>query len=331
MLARAAALPSTLPWRMAEAALLLAVATLSWRVIEQPFRAADSVWRRRAPVLVPLGGILLAGTAALVVALHGLPRRFPPDVASVAAFYSYRDARPFREGRCFITSKDRAADYDRGACLAMAPDRPNVLLLGDSHAAQLWTGLRDAWPGIGFLQATASGCKPVLGATGSARCTALMADMLARFIPAHRLDALVIAGLWDEADIAPLRATVAALAPHVGRVVVFGPMPRYDQPAATLIARSMLNNDLGAVPGHLLPGVAELDGRMRAAVAPLATYVSPYDALCAAGRCRLFARAGVPMQFDYHHLTEDGAAVMMARIREGMPDLFDPQRSTSSR
>ncbi len=331
VLARAADLPRTPTWLGGEAILLLAVSALSWRFIEQPFRVPGSRSHRHAAVVIPLGCVVLAGCAVLVIGLRGLPQRFPPDVASVAGYYGYRDAKPFREGQCFITSKDRLADYDRGTCLALARDRPNVLLLGDSHAAHLWTGLRDAWPGVNFLQATASGCKPVLGATGSARCTVLMDEMLARFVPAQRLDGLVIAGLWEEADVAPLVATATAMKPHVGRVVVFGPMPRYDQPAATLIARSLRNHDLDAVSGHLVPGVAELDARMRTALAPVASYLSPYDAICGAGRCRLFASAGVPMQFDYHHLTAPGAAVLMAGIAAGLPDLFAAQRSTSSR
>ena len=201
-------------------------------------------------------------------------------------------------------------------------DKKNVLLLGDSHAAHLWTGLADTWRDVNFLQATASGCKPVIGATGPARCTKMMDEMIARFIPEHRLDAIVIGGLWDKADFAPLQATIEALRPYVGKIVVFGPMPRYDVPAATLIAKSMLRGTLADVPRHLRAGVHELDDEMRAAIAPLATYVSPYDAMCPGDHCRLFAGAGVPMQFDYHHLTKQGCDRMMTTIRATNGPLF---------
>ena len=333
VIARYHDLPQTPPWLAGEAVLLVALSWASWRFIEQPFRAAGSPWRQRAALILPAAAAGLVAAAVAMVALNGLPGRFPPDVASVAGYYAYRDGKPFREGRCFITSQNSLGDFDRGTCLALAPDKPNVLLLGDSHAAHLWTGLRDAWPGINFLQATASGCKPLLGATGARRCTALMGDMLERFIPEHRLDAVVIAGLWDEADIAPLMTTLEALVPAAPDLVVFGPMPRYDQPVATLLAKGLRDHDLAAVPRHRLAGTAGLDARMRAAVSPVARYVSPYAALCPAdGACRLFASAGVPMQFDYHHLTAAGAAAMMATIKEGAPDLFAPfQRSTSSR
>ena len=331
VLARYADLPQSAAWLVGEAILLLALSVASWRFVEQPFRRAGSPWQRRAPVLIPVAGAALVAGSVAIVAMQGLPRRFPPDVASVAAYYDYRDQKPFREGQCFITSKDTLADFDRGTCLAMAADKPNVLLLGDSHAAHLWTGLRDTWPGVNFLQATASGCKPVLGTTGASRCTTLMDDMLKRFVPTHRLDAVAIGGLWDVADIQPLVRTVAALRPFAGQVVVFGPMPRYDQPLATLLAKGLEHGDLAGVRRHLVPGTADLDARMRAALAPVARYVSTYEAMCTAGSCRLFVSAGIPMQFDYHHLTVPGAAAMMARIRQDNAGLFVPQRSTSNR
>ena len=44
--------------------------------------------------------------------------------------------------------------------------------------------------------------------------------------------------------------------------------------------------------------------------------------MCPDGLCRLFAAPGVPMQFDYHHLTAPGADALMATIAAGHPNLF---------
>ncbi len=322
VLARDAGLPMTLSGLAAGAVVLLAASILTWRFVEQPFRRPSSPLRRHAGRLLPVGGLLLGGGGGLVLAGNGLPDRFPPSVAAVASTYSTGSRFPYREGRCFITSKEAPGAFDRGACLAIRPDAANVLLLGDSHAAHLQPGFRDVWPSLNLLQATASGCKPLLGATGAARCTTLMRAMLEDFIPAHHLDAIVIAALWDEADIPALRATIAAVRPYAARVVVFGPVPRYDQPASTLIARAMLRDELARVPSHLLPGVKPLDALMEAAVAPLAAYVSPYRVLCPRDRCRLLAAPGVPMQFDYHHLTREGSDWLVATLRRDDPALL---------
>ena len=322
VLARYADLLATPSCALAALVLAFGLSVLSWRYVETPFRDPRSAWRRRAPRLVPGAAALIVGCCAAVVATDGLPGRLPPDVASVASYFAYRDRKPYREGQCFITSKNSLADYDRATCLKIVPGKENVLLLGDSQAAHLWTGLRDTWPKVNVLQATASGCKPVVGTSGASRCTRLMAETIDRFIPDHHLDAIVIAGLWDEADIAPLEATIAALKPHVGRIVVFGPMPRYDQPLATVLAKSMLRGTLDGVAAHRLAFVQPLDAAMRAAIAPRAIYVSSWDALCPGNACRLFAAPGVPIQFDYHHLTKEGADLMMATIRAKDGTLF---------
>jgi hypothetical protein len=276
-----------------------------------------------APKLIPTGAAVLAFAALGLVVSHGLPQRFPPDVAAVASYYSFREQKPFREGRCFITSKDSLSDFDRATCLKIVPDKPNVLLIGDSHAAHLWTALRDTWPGANVLQATASGCKPVIGTTGASRCTAMMAEMFQHFIPRHHLDAVVIGGLWVAEDIAPLKATIEAIRPEVGKVIVFGPMPRYDAPVATLVAKAMLRDDFDSVRSHLLPEPKPLDRLMRREISPLATYVSPFTTLCGTGSCRLFAAPDVPMQFDYNHLTPLGAAVLMHEVKAKHPDLLE--------
>ncbi len=315
-------LPATPASLLGAMALLVGLALLTWRFVETPFREPRSAWRLRAPVLVPAAaGLLVCGCVAVVEG-DGFPGRFPPEVAAVSSYYAYRDARPYREGQCFITSKDALADYDKATCLRIAPNRQNVLILGDSHAAHLWTGLADTWPGVNFLQATASGCKPLLRATGASRCTAMMREMIDRFVPDHRLEGVVIAALWDTDDVAPLAATIDTLKTHVERVIVFGPTPRYDEPAATLLAKALLHGTMDNVPSHLLDRVKPLDARMRAAIAPIATYVSTYDAICPGGRCRLFANAGVPMQFDYNHLTKEGADRMMTTIRATDRKLF---------
>ena len=326
VLARYASLPTALSWRLGEGLLLVVLSAASYRFVEQPFRTPGSAWYRRAPRLLPGAASALAAGCVLTLALGGLPSRFRPDVDSLAAYAAYRDRKPFREGRCFITSHDDDDRFDRGTCLALSTVKPNVLLMGDSHAAHLWTGLSTVWPGVDFLQATASGCTPVLDAAGARRCTTLMREMFERFIPAHKLDAVILSALWSDADIEPLRHTLEALRREGQRVIVFGPLPRYDVPMAALLARAVLHDDLDEVARHRLPSAPGLDARMRAVVAPLATYVSTYDAMCPGGLCRLFAAPGVPMQFDYHHLTAPGADALLAAVAARHPDLFGAAR-----
>ena len=306
-------------WLMAGLITLLGLSALSWRFVERPFRARGAFCQRKAPAILLAGAALLGATSLVMVFARGLPGRFRPEVAAIASFYDYRESKPYREGQCFITSRQSLGDFNRAICLRRDPDRRNVLLLGDSQAADLWTGLRDRWQATNFLQATASGCRPLLGATGASRCTLMMHEMLHDYLPNHRLDGVILSALWEPDDLAPLTATIAYLKPLVGKVTVFGPVPRYDEPLATLLAKSLQHDDLSTVRRHELPGVSELDSQMRELVTPVASYVSTYEAMCPAGRCRLFAAQGVPMQFDYHHLTKEGAELVMRRIQPDSP------------
>ncbi|MGQ4828247.1 SGNH hydrolase domain-containing protein, partial [Enterococcus faecalis] len=79
------------------------------------------------------------------------------------------DSEPiYRGGTCFQVGD---APGGRGAfqpdrCLAVRrPGLPVVMIMGDSHAAHLWPGFSTMQDRINVLQATRSGCKPVLVAS----------------------------------------------------------------------------------------------------------------------------------------------------------------------
>jgi peptidoglycan/LPS O-acetylase OafA/YrhL len=296
-------------------AALLVVSTLSYVYVETPFRRAGSTWRSRALPVLGAGAVALCAAGLCVLAARGLPGRVPADVAAIADFYDYAEVAPYREGTCFITSRERAADFEPGTCLTLDSHAKNVLLIGDSHAAHLWRGLRDTWPGVNFLQATASGCKPLTHPVGAARCMTLMRAVLTRFLARNHVDAVILAALWEPDDLAALRDTIAYLKPLTDTVDVIGPMPRYDEPVSRLLAESLMRHDDAMLAAHRLASVPALDARMADEIGPIAHYVSAYRAMCPDDRCLELAAPGVPMQFDYHHLTKQGADRLMAILR----------------
>jgi predicted TIM-barrel enzyme len=59
----------------------------------------------------------------------------------------------------------------------------------------------------------------------------------------------------------------------------------------------------------------DVDRTMRAMAARTGTpYVSLIDMLCTGHDCRTLAAPGVPMQFDYGHLTSAGSAIVVAGL-----------------
>jgi hypothetical protein len=197
----------------------------------------------------------------------------------------------------------------------MSNTKPNVLLIGDSHAAHFYPGLA-AQTDINVLQATASGCRPIDGAGGELRCTSLMNFITNEFLPTNRVDTVIISGRWLDGDAPSLVAEIEKIQKFTPRVIVFGPIAEYDQALPRILAESMYSNSPNTVTAHRLQARELLDKVIKNAVATTgAEYVSIYDALCPAGNCTLWTDDGNPIQSDYGHLTNEGSKEMIRRIQ----------------
>lgn len=297
----------------AERALLgvasVAVAAASWRYVERPFRQRV-ILRRRKPLFVTaaIASASAIALAGLFVVTDGLKDRFPTGVRQLATFKYDPDAA-MRHGTCFISRAFSDKPAVDGACLQLDAARKNVLLVGDSHAAHYWSGLSTVFADINFLQATASGCAPVIGGVGSPRCRAVIDAAYLHFIPKHKLDAVIIAAKWDARDIPDVLRTVESLRKYVGTIYVFGPIVEYDDLLPRLLTRSEWLGDRSLVARSRHSNIKELDKRFALAVASSgAKYVSIYGALCNSGdQCMTRDDNGDPIQFDNAHLTKLGS------------------------
>ena len=194
-----------------------------------------------------------------------------------------------------------------GPCLRIVPGRVNTLLIGDSHAAHFWAGLADTLPNANVLQATASGCVPVVGASGAPRCTALMEEIFSKFIPQHKgeIDAVILSGRWKATDGPRLIETIQQIRQSIPTVYVFGPIAEYDLPLPSLLARGVYFKNPDLHKEFLVPDRKILDHSMEASLAGSgATYISVYDKICPiGGECATLDHNGMPLQFDSGPLT----------------------------
>ena len=90
----------------------------------------------------------------------GAPFRFPKRVVEIGSYLAYDSSPAFRTGHCYLSTNRQQLDTE--TCLKPDPARPNYLLVGDSHAAHLWSGLSSAMPEVNVMQATASLCRPAV-------------------------------------------------------------------------------------------------------------------------------------------------------------------------
>jgi peptidoglycan/LPS O-acetylase OafA/YrhL len=309
------------PDRMEKFALVIAsttIAALSWRFIERPFREKPYRFSNRGTLLAGGGSMIAVAVAALLLR-PGIEQfwNYPSQATDVIA-YAKIDESHMRVGTCFLITSLRA-DFSgpyKDNCLSLKPDRPNFLVLGDSHAAHLWSGLQSTQATVNFLQATASGCKPIDGAAGLQHCRDLMAYVLETFIPNAHLDGIIISGRWELADLSGLISTVQRLSRHVPRVIVFGPIVEYDQSLPRILAKAIASGRplSDYATEHRRPAQKEINLTFaRALKKEGIEYFSTYEAICNP-ECLIWAEEGVPLQFDDGHLTRQGSAYVARKF-----------------
>jgi peptidoglycan/LPS O-acetylase OafA/YrhL len=311
----------------------MVAATLSWAVVERPFRKGRFRPGRRA--LFVVNGAAVAGLAAfalIVAGAHGFPSRFPPDALVMDAYSSYDPAVPYRQNVCFIGAPGTFADFDKARCLADDPTRNHYLLLGDSHAASLYPGLEKVFPELNLSQANTASCRPLLEAInwGDNYCSQMWRFIYTDYLPHHRVDAVVIAGRWSETDFEELGRTIAFVQQMGIPVTLVGPFVEFDQPLPRLLTAALRDHNPSQVERYLSDWPRQVDRKL----APLARnvwkvrYISVLDDLCnsqvemvakaqpeTSASCPLYAAPGVPLLFDTDHFTAAGSVLLAEAIR----------------
>jgi hypothetical protein len=301
------------------AASLLA-ATLSWYFVERPFRTRTLLATRPSVFIGSgLSCVLLVGGAAGIVWQARAEAAAPNESTRLASYLTYDDAPVYRRGTCFLFGHvDQVSDLRRGKCLTPAAGKPNILIVGDSHAAHLWSGIDHALPQANVMQATSTGCKPVTRLRGEQTCTRLFTEIFDSFLAKAKPDILVLSARWIESDIPDIVRTLGDLKAKAGRIVVFGPIVEYSAPLPRLLAQVQNGRDPSLLVTARRGEQVRTDRELGAAVkAAGATYVSVYHLLCArqTAPCTT-AIDGVPLQWDYGHLTREGSAYVAGLAKE---------------
>ncbi|MBA2126738.1 acyltransferase [Hyphomicrobium methylovorum] len=308
------------------AAVSIALAFLTWRFVETPFRrrgtASTSQWGTFAAGGVGIGALVACG--AFVALTKGLPGRFSPDVLALAA--AAKDSSPLRR-KCHFDGSARG-DYDN-SCVLGADVPPTIVVYGDSHGAELSVALASLAEarGTSVRQLTASGCPPATGFNYPNRpqCSVYNAHMMEDLLAAPPGTTIIIAANsfgWANGEtpgfMAGLKDVVERLSAAGQRLVVLGPVPPHpnEVPVPGALARRAL---FGETPetytfqpdmGKMLLLEAGLKG---IAADAGARYVTLLPFLCPGGLCRADIDGAV-LYFDDNHLTVSGAKLVATRV-----------------
>jgi peptidoglycan/LPS O-acetylase OafA/YrhL len=302
--------------KLAVLALSFAAAILSWYFVERPFRQRP--YRLGSAAILSASAATMAFLVIAAGVVYPLSQRFwqmPYSAERVLATLDYRPTNAKRS--CFLGPKNNDfRHFNQAGCLSMSDTKENWLLIGDSQAADLWAGLSGVNPEINLMQGTASGCKPLLDLKGERRCTDLMHFLFADFIPKHRFEVILLSARWGSGNIAEVRKTANALRPYAERVIVVGPHVEYKLDLPWLLAASMLKDDPSVVDRARLAMQEQTDTLFADQLRRDGIrYVSLYAALCPDGKCQVIDEDGLPLAFDYGHLTTSGSTVVAQRIK----------------
>ncbi len=319
---------------------MFAIATLMYFYVERPFR-----WRAARPVSA--GGVGttrqpagtrrfvtgIAATALLLSAVggwayvsKGWPGRVAPDVERLLAHNATafrRRAIAVRSPRCHMTGAFDPRRLKRRDCMGIASGRLNILVIGDSHAADLWMALHGAYPQVNFLQATGAGCLPVEARyVGLDRpCLDLLQSVKRNGAVLDSLDGIVLAGRWRE-PLDEIRPELDFFQERGLPVTVFGPPLELTTDVRTLLFRAGTTAGFEAFARpYVDTAVTGIDRQLqRLATSDGAGFVSIIRTLCGDGTCPMFDERRQLLMHDYGHWGVEGGAYFARRLRERFPD-----------
>ena len=309
--------PLTLLERGLIVGLSFALAWLTYRVIELPFRSGKLGPLKVASLCA--GMVLIAVSGAAVVQGRGFDFRLPPEIRQLASVPT--GATQWRVHECLLDLSQETTFAD--TCIDNPPRRPLILVWGDSTAGALIPGLRKAQQshGFGIAQYTSSSCIPALhiDVPGNPNCR-MINDKILSIAQATKPDIILLHSTWDR-YIDGVAQTVLELKRTTGaRVVVLGSAPWWKRGLPNEVLRHfMLHQRLISERSTR----AEPDGSsaLRARLVPIgAEYISAWNAMCNADGClaRLGDSAKDISASDQVHLTEAGSIFLVRSILNEM-------------
>lgn len=289
----------------------LALATLSWRFVERPFRDRARISDRpmaRTAVAMALLPVLLGGA---IISDRGAPWRLEPttlaSIRDIARSRRDRNVQPHRRANCFYRRKSMQIDafLEAWDCLGTGP--APVLVVGDSHASDKAWSLLLAGEPVGLL--AGQGCR-LSPTRARPDCAALMrrARDVAR---SGAVSGVVLVNRWGLTEARPknVRAMAEFWADLPTPVLVFSPTPEFPRLRERIMARSLFGRDYYAIPADraLSETTTAATGDLAARLgAPL---LDSTELFCGGPItvCAPFDPEGRTLLIDYGHYARRGA------------------------
>lgn len=172
-------------------------AFLSYKFIERNKKMSTAYFALISTVLVATVSALLFAKPNLVTGFS-IYQSKQFEIADYENKYKQNGKdKQFNPCHCFITDSQKIAEYDFNNCLKISETKRNILLLGDSHAAQYSSSFRNLSE-INILEVSAGYVFPFPNSRGKKDTKKLMDYVFNQFIPKNskKIDLVIISVHW---------------------------------------------------------------------------------------------------------------------------------------
>lgn len=298
------------------AAVSVAFSYLSYRFVEQPFRQKRII-PGRGPIFRWAGGATVLMMFASIAGIIFTSRANDKADLLVQSYRNFDYKKFYDSGRCFIIENK---PYDGADCLNMAPGKKNVLIWGDSGAAQYLYGLRASLDPdkVNLMLASAGACFASLDVVmrDSPACAGVSRSV-ADFIAHNKPDLVIVAGNWSffiglkgfDFFRASLQQTISDFNKRGIPVLLVGAPVQFGASLPNLIMRARARNIEPTTAELQQPAAFALNDLLQANFPSQkgVTYFSVLDAVCPNRQCPVWLDGGGLMSFDSFHLTGEGS------------------------
>lgn len=216
---------------------------------------------------------------------------------------------------CFLTTEyDNISFFDKEVCLKKSDERKNILLIGDSHAAEFYGSMRDVLKEYNIMQATASGCMPLDKTTGPNRCTDLINYIYNDYLKKNKVDYIFISANWTDYKKSDISERLISTAQNIGknRVFIIGQTKVFNinfYRIAQKVKENKIDNLVTltskTIDKKLSDALKKSDVR----------YVDIFNFNCKKDTCTYLDENKTPMMFDQNHLTKKWADRYVEHIK----------------
>jgi peptidoglycan/LPS O-acetylase OafA/YrhL len=238
------------------------LASLTYWLIEKPIR---TMWPKVIVTRVLIGMMVILMLMGVAVnSRNGYKERFPPamwrlmergvterDSVSIDAEFNEWHENSMRVNKCFLES-DKVSTFS-SECFE--EKRPLIALIGDSHAAAFYTGLKKLSQGndFGIIELTQQSCQPIFGVTQSIRrqCDAVNREIFQELIK-RQPELIILMASWKNGNspfnILDFEEQLDNTLFHYLRyfspkqIIIIGPIPGWEIPLNRFLLRKWLQS-----------------------------------------------------------------------------------------